>query len=152
MDASERETLINRYPDGPQLVAVAVEGLLDDALDRADGEGWSPRQVVHHLADAEMIASTRARRLVAEVDVHFVSYDESLWSRTAHYERPIASALALIAAVRTNTAEFLRSLSEAEWRREGTHSEAGRYTPEVWLEYYAQHAQDHAAQIRASFA
>ena len=149
VDASERRTLIDRYLEGPRLVAAAVRGMSDADLDRNDGEGWSPRKVVHHLADAEMIASTRVRRLVAEVDVHFVSYDESLWSRTAHYERPIGTALALIAAVRTNTAEFLRSLAEAEWLREGTHSEAGRYTPETWLAYYAQHAHDHAAQIRA---
>ncbi|MGD9933077.1 MAG: DinB family protein, partial [Dehalococcoidia bacterium] len=115
----------------------------------SDSESWSPRKIVHHLADAETIASTRVRRLVAETDVHVVAYDEALWARTAHYERPIASALALIAAVRTNTAEFLRSLTEAEWQREGTHSEAGRYTPETWLRYYAQHAHDHAAQVRA---
>jgi hypothetical protein len=150
MSPAERKGLIVRYEEGALAVRAAVSGLSEAALDQRDGEGWSPREVVHHLADAEMIASTRVRRLVAEEAVHLVSYDEALWARTAHYERPIRSALALIAAVRDNTAEFLRSLTEDEWRREGTHSTAGRYTPEVWLEYYANHAHDHAAQIAAS--
>jgi hypothetical protein len=38
-------------------------------------------------------------------------------------------------------------LSEDEWAREGTHSESGRYTMDDWLEIYAAHAHDHAAQI-----
>ena len=35
-------------------------------------------------------------------------------------------------------------MSDAEWAREGTHSESGRYTVERWLEIYAQHAHGHA--------
>ncbi len=150
MDATERERLIQQYLDGSRLLRQALEGMNDKQLDRQDAGGWSARQVVHHLADADMISSTRVRRLVAEEDVHIVAYDEALWARTAHYERPIASALALIEAVRANTADFLRALTAEEWRREGTHSEAGRYTPEIWLSYYAGHAQDHVAQVLAA--
>ena len=39
-------------------------------------------------------------------------------------------------------------LTPAEWAREGTHSEAGHYGVERWLEIYAEHAHNHAAQIK----
>jgi hypothetical protein len=52
--------------------------------------------------------------------------------------------------MRVASAELLDSLHEEEWAREGTHSESGRYTMDDWLEIYAAHAHDHAAQILAS--
>ena len=38
-------------------------------------------------------------------------------------------------------------MTEEDWRREGTHTEHGRYTVERWLEIYATHAHKHAEQI-----
>jgi hypothetical protein len=143
-----RDALIARYVEGVDVFSSAVDLVPASALDRRGDDGWTIRQVVHHLADAEMIASTPVRRLVAETEVSFVSYDEDLWSRTAHYERPIESALALIRGVRENTAEFLRALSDEEWQRAGSYSNyTTPYTPTVWLEYYAAHAHDHGAKV-----
>jgi len=51
-------------------------------------------------------------------------------------------------AARATTAQILGTMSDEDWRREGTHSESGRYTAENWLEIYAKHAHDHAAQIQ----
>jgi len=39
-------------------------------------------------------------------------------------------------------------MSEADWQRQGTHSESGHYSAEDWLTIYAAHAHNHAAQIR----
>jgi hypothetical protein len=38
-------------------------------------------------------------------------------------------------------------LSPDEWRREGVHTELGRYSVERWLEIDAEHAHKHAGQI-----
>ena len=43
-------------------------------------------------------------------------------------------------------------MSDAEWSREGTHSESGRYTVLDWLRIYAAHAHNHAEQIRRARA
>ncbi len=61
---------------------------------------------------------------------------------------PIQASLEAFRAARQTTAELLERLGEADWLREGTHSESGRYTVETWLEIYAKHAHDHAEQIR----
>jgi hypothetical protein len=39
-------------------------------------------------------------------------------------------------------------MDSAAWTREGTHTEAGRYTVDRWLEIYSDHAHKHAEQIR----
>jgi len=40
-------------------------------------------------------------------------------------------------------------MDDEDWKREGSHTESGRYTVENWLKIYAAHAHNHAAQIRA---
>src|SRR6185436_710226 len=55
-------------------------------------------------------------------------------------------------ASREATAELLDRLTEAEWAREGTHTEHGRYGMDTWLNIYSAHAHDHADQIRRARA
>ena len=38
-------------------------------------------------------------------------------------------------------------MSEADWAKEGRHTESGRYTAEDWLRIYAAHLEGHAQQI-----
>lgn len=156
MDAERRRGLIGRYRDGHRVVVEALAGTEGDAaaeLDRSPGEGeWSARQVVHHLADSETTSYIRLRRLLAEDDAVIPAYDENLFARRLHYERPIAASLEVLRAVRDASAELLDALTEEEWQRTGTHSDSGRYSVETWLELYATHAHDHADQIRQARA
>ena len=39
------------------------------------------------------------------------------------------------------------TMGEADWSRQGWHSDSGLYTAEGWLRIYAAHAHNHAAQI-----
>jgi hypothetical protein len=53
-------------------------------------------------------------------------------------------------SVRRSTGEILEQMSEAEWAREGTHTEHGRYSVGRWLRIYSGHAHSHADQILAA--
>ncbi|HMV48767.1 MAG TPA: DinB family protein, partial [Blastocatellia bacterium] len=76
-------------------------------------------------------------------------YDEALYATRLFYnERDIAPALEAFRGARATTVQLLERLTEADWQREGTHSESGRYGTEDWLRIYAAHAHDHAGQIR----
>jgi len=88
--------------------------------------GWSPRMVVHHLADSES-NSTRGRKLLAEDDPVVQGYDQA-YARRLHYDRPVETSLAVFRAVRASTAELLERLEEQDWGRAGTHTESGPYT------------------------
>ncbi len=151
MDQQERTTLIAQYRDGYAAIAEALLKITPEELDARPGPGrWTPREIVHHLADSEMTSAVRLRRLLAEDRPAIVGYDQDEFARRLHYDRPHESSLELFKYARLATAELLECMTEAEWQREGTHSEMGRYTVENWLKIYAEHAHKHARQIRAA--
>jgi hypothetical protein len=150
----DRHALIDRYRDGTAAVVAAVSGLTDDDLDRqpADG-GWTARQIVHHLADSEMTSAIRLRRLLCEDAPEILGYDEAEFARRLHYTtRPVGPSLDAVVAARATSLQLLGELSESDWGRAGTHSESGRYSVEDWLGIYADHAHDHADQLRRAVA
>ncbi len=148
MNHTTRQELIERYAAGYQVVAEVLEDITDDELDAHGTDGWTARQVVHHLADSETMSYIRLRRLLAEDKPLIAGYDEEEFARRLYYDRPIAASLEVLRAVRRASVELLARLTDAEWAREGTHSDSGRYDVETWLRIYAAHAHDHAEQIR----
>jgi hypothetical protein len=152
MHPDERTELLRQYAAAADDVRRAVEHLSDEELDRpAAGDptgGWTARQVVHHLADSEMTSAIRLRKLLAEDDAVIVAYDEEAFARRLHYDtRPIGPSLDALAAARSTTLQILERLTEADWQRQGTHTESGPYGVEDWLRIYAAHGRDHADQI-----
>jgi hypothetical protein len=150
VDAKDRRRLIETYREGPAVLEAAIAEVPESELDRS-ADGWTPRQIAHHVADSEMTAAIRLRRLLAEDRPLINGYDEAEYARRLHYgERPIEDSLLAVRGARASTAALLDRLSDEEWAREGTHSESGRYTVTGWLEIYAAHCHDHADQVRRS--
>lgn len=149
MDPERRRQLVARYRERPAAVDAAVAGLTDEDVDRTPGEGeWSARQVIHHLADTEMIAAVRLGMLVAQDSPTIQGYDEMELARGLGYEsRPVGPSLAAFRGATESTATILDRLTEEDWRRTGQHTERGPYSVETWLEVHASHAQDHTKQI-----
>ena len=153
MDAHTRKRLIDQYKDGYRAVAEALTGATDAELDAHPAPGtWSAREIVHHLADSEMTSAIRLRLLLATERPTILGYDENEFAKRLHYDRPIEASLAALATARRSTAEILDRMGESDWVREGTHTDSGRYTMDTWLEIYAVHAHNHAAQIRRARA
>jgi DinB superfamily len=153
MDIVTRQQLIDQYRQGYAAVTAALEGATDADLDRRPAPGkWTAREIVHHLGDSEMTSAVRLRRLIAEDHPLIVGYDQEQFARVLRYDRPIAASLAAFKAARETTAEILDRLTEAEWQRTGTHTEAGEFGVQTWLKIYAVHAHDHAQQIRRARA
>lgn len=153
MDLQKRRQLIGQYKDGYRMVADALLGASNEELDAHPAPGkWSAREIVHHLADSEMTSAIRLRLLVAQDRPTIHGYDQDEFARRLHYDRPIETSLEAFKAARRWTADFMERMTEEDWRREGIHTESGRYTVERWLEIYAEHAHKHAAQIRQARA
>jgi hypothetical protein len=148
MDAETRRQLIEKYREGPSVLEAAIRAVPENSLDEA-AEGWTPRQVAHHVADSEMTSAIRLRRLIAEDRPQISGYDEELFARNLHYaERPLEGSLEAVRGARASTLALLEVLTEEEWAREGTHTESGRYSVTDWLRIYAAHCHDHADQVR----
>lgn len=153
MDLAKRAELIAKYKDGYRAVADALQGASESELDARPGpEKWSARDIVHHLADSEMTSAVRLRLLVAEENAAIRAYDEKTFAKRLHYDRPIASSLLAFQAARSATGDLLDRMTDADFAKKGTHSEHGSYGVDRWLEIYADHAHNHADQIRRARA
>ena len=150
MTPEERNDLIAMYAAGFDEVAQALNGFPDGSLGAHPIPGkWSAKEIVHHLGDSESTSAFRIRKLLAEDNAIIEGYDQDQFaSRLRYNERDMAPALAAFRAARESTVPLLRMMSEEDWQRVGTHTESGRYTTETWLTIYANHAHNHAAQIR----
>ena len=150
MTQDERNELIAKYAAGFNEVAGALAGFPKDKLTANLIPGkWSAAEIVQHLADSEMTSAIRLRRLLVEDKPVIQGYDQDLFATRLRYnERDVAPALEAFRAARSTTTQLLERMTEEDWRREGTHTESGRYTTEDWLRIYAGHAHGHADQIR----
>jgi hypothetical protein len=153
MEMARRQELIAQYENGYDMVHNALHGITDAELDaRPAPDSWTTREIVHHLGDSEMTSAIRLRLLIAAENPMIVGYDQDAFVRHLAYDRPITASLEAFKAARRATAEILHRLTDADWRRVGTHTDTGRYTAEDWLEIYASHAYEHADQIREARA
>src|SRR6185295_6512616 len=152
MDIGTRKKLVDQYKDGYRVVAEALAGATAEDLDARPAPGkWTAREVVHHLADSEMTSAIRLRLLLAVDNPSIAGYDQEAFARRLYYDRPIEASVEAFKSARRTTAEILARLTDAEWSRQGMHSELhGPYTVERWLEIYACHAHDHATQIKVA--
>jgi len=150
MTKEEREGLIRKYADGYDEVVRSLEGITPLSLSARPIEGkWSAAEIVHHLADSEMTSAIRLRLLVSQDNAVIYGYDQDEYAQRMNYNgREIGPSLEALKGARASTVQVLKGMSEEEWKREGWHTESGRYSTEKWLEIYASHAHNHAAQIR----
>jgi len=149
MSRDEREALIEQYARGPERIREALARSPKAALSwRPDAGKWSVHEVVVHCADSETNAALRIRYLIAEKEPVIVGYDQDAWARVFDYHsQPIEDSLTVTVAARGRTVPLLRRLTDADWKKEGRHTETGRYTAEDWLRIYAAHLEGHAKQI-----
>ena len=152
LSRSERDGLIERYADGPARLKAALAKVPAEARQWRPKPGeWSAHEVVVHCADSETQSASRIRTLMCTDNPVIQGYDEAAWARALDYHaHPVDVALATVDAVRADTAALIRRLPDAAWRKEGRHTESGRYTAEDWLTLYADHLENHARQIEAN--
>lgn len=152
--AAEREERIVQYERGSLRIRDTLALVPDAAVRWRPGpRRWSVHEVVCHCADSETNGAARIRYLVAEKEPVIVGYDQDEWARRFDYHAlPLEPALRTIEAVRASTAVLLRTLPEEAWRKEGRHSESGRYSAEDWLRIYSDHLEKHARQIERNLA
>ncbi len=154
MTPAERAECIRRYAEGPELLAAALAMVPEAALQWRPAPGkWSVHEVIVHCADSEVNSHSRLRYLIGEANALIHGYDQDRWVTAMDYHaHPLAPALLTVRAVRANTVPLLQRMSEADWRRTGTHTEHPSYGVERWMELYAEHLEIHARQIARNLA
>jgi hypothetical protein len=150
MSPEDRKRLIERYERGYDEVVRGLDGFPEEALGTHPLPGkWSAREIVHHLADSETASGLRLRKLLAEEYPVIYAYDQEAYAILLRYNlrEDIGPALDAFRAARATTAQLLHAMSDDDWTRGAWHTEAGYYSATRWLQIYADHAHNHAAQI-----
>jgi hypothetical protein len=148
MSLSER---IAAYQSASQYFLNLAVGTPADLLDVHHENGWSARQVIHHMADSEAQSYARLRRLVAEPEGSVIQgYDEAAWAQCTqlgYIDAPVENSIAVFAAVRASSLDVLKRLTESDLAKSGVHTEAGKYSIDTWLETYTRHPHEHGDQL-----
>jgi hypothetical protein len=148
---SEIPELLERLRRGAELVAVSITGAAGSELDFVPEPGkWSIRQIVAHLSDSEIAAAMRLRRVIAEENPTLEAYDQDAWAANLDYgRRKPSQALETFRRIRAENYELLKELPETAFDRVGLHTERGPLTLKQLTQLIAEHAESHAAQLRA---
>ena len=111
-------------------------------------DGWTIRQVVHHLADTHMNAYIRFKLALTESNPLVKTYDEVQWAELFDgATAPIDTSLAIINGLHKRWGILIDSLTEDELKRNFNHPVSGSSSIERLIEFYSWHGRHHIAHI-----
>jgi hypothetical protein len=142
--------LIERYAAGADVLGKSIQGLDRGELLAFPVAGtWSIQQIVLHMMDSDLIASDRMKRVAAEDHPTLVGYNETAFAKTLAYDHiPAQDACEVFRLNRRITAELLRRLPDAAFKRTGLHTERGEESLEHLVTGYTEHLEHHLKFIR----
>jgi hypothetical protein len=149
LSEAERRTAIDAIAATPANLRAAVRGLDDAQLDTPyRPEGWTVRQLVHHVPDSHTNAYIRFKWALTEDTPTIKAYDEKAWatledSRTT----PIETSLTMLEMLHDRWVRLLRSISSQDYARRFIHPENGPMTLDDLLATYHWHGRHHVAHI-----
>jgi uncharacterized damage-inducible protein DinB len=145
----DRMAAIATLAEMPDKLKDALEKLDEDQLNTPYREdGWTVRQLVHHIADSHMNAFVRTRLALTEEWPVISGYDEKAWANLSDSTNAsVAWSAALLEGLHARWVMLLQSLQEADWQRGYQHPERGRSTVELTVLLYAWHSRHHVAHI-----
>ncbi|HEX9641593.1 MAG TPA: DinB family protein [Candidatus Krumholzibacteria bacterium] len=132
-------------------LAAAPEAIANAMRDAPAGarDGWSPGEVVTHLADTEVVTGWRIRQVLAIDEPEIQPYDQDKWAAALRYdERDANLSLEAFAAARRANLEILRLLSDEDWERVYVQPEYGRQTLRAKIRHISDHDLAHLRQIQ----
>ncbi|MBK7296041.1 MAG: putative metal-dependent hydrolase [Flavobacteriales bacterium] len=134
----------------PQVLRKEVDQLADAQLDtRYRPEGWTIRQLVHHIADSHGQSLQRFKLALTEEKPVIKPYKEALWAEhTDARSMPVEPSLQIIAGTHARWAVLLKSMTPTEFDKVFVHPEQNReITLSEALELYVWHSNHHMAHI-----
>jgi hypothetical protein len=145
----QRQEQLNQIEQTPAYMRAAVKGLSDQQLDTPyRPEGWTVRQVMHHVPDSHLNAYIRFKLALTEDDPTIKPYAEDCWAQLADtWATPVEVSLAMLDSLHDRWVRLLRSLQPEDWKRTFRHPELGSVSLEKNLALYAWHGRHHVAHI-----
>jgi Mg2+ and Co2+ transporter CorA len=110
---------------------------------------WSILEIAAHLADAELLASARIRRIITQDRPEMRGYKQELWAQSLAYRRQkIEAVSARFGILRRENASLLEMFGEKVRLLKGRHDEYGELSLRELIEDYITHTAKHLDQMR----
>jgi DinB superfamily len=145
----QRKKFIDDIAHAPANLRAALKGLSDQQLDTPyRPDGWTVRQVAHHVPDSHLNAYVRYKLALTEEEPTIKPYAEDRWAQLADTRStPVEVSLAMLDSLHDRWVRLLRSLKAEDWKRSFRHPELGLVSLEKNLALYAWHGSHHVAHI-----
>jgi len=145
----QKQKCLTDIEQAPAKLRAAVSGLSEQQLATPyRPEGWTVRQVTHHVPDSHLNAYMRFKLALTEDEPTIKPYAEDRWAQLADTKTtPIEISLTMMASLHARWVQLLRSLRPEEWKRTFRHPELGVLDLEKTLALYSWHGRHHVAHI-----
>ena len=142
---------LERFRRGAEVLATVLTGAAGEEVDYVPApDKWTIRQIMAHLADAELVGAHRLRLVIAENNPTLTSFDQNAWTKNLDYaRRKPTQSLETFRRLRAENYELLKELPESAFDRVGSHTENGPMSLRRLLQGFADHAESHARQVQA---
>lgn len=133
----------------PARIASVVAGWGDETFERSHAPGkWRAREVLAHLAQAEIVFANRLRFGLAEDGYVIQPFDQDAWMRVEPTVDGRAALAAYLALRQLNLA-LCGALTPTQRARTFRHPEVGDVDVEWLMTFFAGHERNHLPQLEA---
>jgi len=144
-----RTQWIKDIADMPSILRNAVTGLNQEQLDTPyRPDGWTVRQVVHHVPDSHLNSYVRFKWTLTEDKPTIKAYDEASWAMLADSSADIELSLSLLDSLHARWVVLLTAMSDSDYEKSFVHPESGK---EIGLArnlaLYSWHGAHHVAHV-----
>ncbi|HET7600375.1 MAG TPA: putative metal-dependent hydrolase [Gemmatimonadales bacterium] len=146
---AERTLLVKQIAACPAELRRAVAGLDRAQLDTPyRPDGWTVRQVVHHVPDSHINAYVRMKLALTEDAPAIKTYEEARWAELPDVEATAPEvSLALLESLHARWTTLLTALRPEQFGRTFRHPELGPVTLDAAIALYAWHGRHHVAHV-----
>jgi hypothetical protein len=149
LSSDERRAAIAAVTATPVNLRAAVRGLSEAQLDTPyRPDGWTVRQVVHHVPDSHANALIRFKLALTEDTPTIKPYNEAEWAKLEDTRTtPIETSLSLVDGLHDRWVRILNAMSPSDFERKLNHPENGLMSLDQMLALYEWHGRHHVAHI-----
>ncbi|WP_325050427.1 YfiT family bacillithiol transferase [Cohnella endophytica] len=148
--SEQRERWIDEIESLPTMLLKALADLSDEQLDTPyRPDGWTVRQVVHHIGDSHLNSFARFKLALTEEQPAIKPYYEERWAILPDAsDAPVQLSTSLISGLHARWAYFLRAMTETDYAKTFFHPSSQRISRlDETLGLYAWHGRHHVAHI-----
>ncbi|MFT4758260.1 MAG: hypothetical protein ACI9XO_000598 [Paraglaciecola sp.] len=112
-------------------------------------DGWTGRQVIHHVVDSHMNAYIRFKWALTEDSPVIKAYDEAAWAELSDYmDTPVEVSLSLLENLHKRWVILLKKMTEEQWNNEIAHPDwTTNLNMKFMLGMYDWHSRHHLGHL-----